>query len=109
MMYIDFPVGEKTYKLRLTTRATVGLEKQIGVNPLLIFGANGDTIPTITVMVSVLHASLQALEHGISMMDAYDIFDNWLADGHTATEFIAVIMEIYKTSGLIQGEKSKNA
>ena len=105
MMYVDFCAGGKEYKLRLTTRATIALEKQIGCNPLLIFG-NGDTIPTITTMVAVLHASLQQLEHGITLNDAYDIFDCWLEDGHIMTEFIPVIMEIYKVSGLVQQDKA---
>ena len=110
MMYVDFSAGNKQYKLRLTTRAIVSLEKALGCNPLTIFG-KGDTIPTITVMVNVLHASLQAYEHGITMEKAYDIFDSYLADGNTITDFIPVIFAIYKQSGLIgedAGEDEKN-
>lgn len=103
MNYVDFTAGNNAYKLRLTTRSIVALEKQMGCNPLAIFG-NGDKIPTITTMVQILHASLQTLEHGITLDKAYDIFDTWLADGHAMTDFIAVIIEIYKASGLIQGE-----
>lgn len=105
MNYVDFTAGNKEYKLRLGTREIVVLEKQLGCNPLTIFG-NGDTIPTITTMVNVLHASLQQLNHGITLNDAYDIFDAYLADGHTMTEFIPVIIEIYKMSGLIANEKN---
>ncbi len=105
MMYIDFQAGGKEYKLRLTTRAIVTLEKTVGCNPLAIFGA-GDTIPTITTMVSVLHASLQQYQHGITMNDAYDIFDAYLADGHAMTDFIPVILDIYRESGLIPHEKA---
>ena len=100
MNYIDFEVGNKTYKLRLSTRNIVLLEKQLGCNPLNIFGG-GETIPSITDMVSILHSSLQQYNHGINMNDAYDIFDDYIADGHTATDFIPVIMEIYKVSGII--------
>lgn len=109
MNYIEFPVKEKTYKLRLNTRSTISLEKQLGCNPVAIFGS-GDTIPTITVMVRILHASLQALEHGISLDDAYDIFDAWLADGHVMTDFITIIIDIYKASGIIKdtSEAAKN-
>lgn len=112
MNYIDFEAGNKTYKLRLNTRNIVLLEKQLGCNPLNIFGANYDTVPTITVMVAILHASLQQYNHGISLNDAYDIFDEYLADGHATTDFIPVIMEIYKASGIIPketGSVEKNA
>lgn len=107
MMYYDFKAGDKEYKLRLSTRAIVALEKSIGCNPLMIFG-NGDTVPTITVMVAVLHASLQQMNHGITLNDAYDIFDEYLADGNAPTDFIQVIIEIYQVSGLIPKENEKN-
>lgn len=104
MNYIDFQVKDKTYKLRLSTRNVVSLEKTLGCNPVAIFGS-GDTIPTITVMVRILHASLQALEHGISVDSAYDIFDEWLEDGHVMTDFIPIIIDIYKASGIIKDDK----
>lgn len=112
-MYVNFEAGNKAYKLRLNTRSIVLLEKQLGCNPLSIFGANNDTIPTVTVMVSVLHAALQQYNHGISLNDAYDIFDDYLADGNSSTDFIMVLLDIYKASGLIpsdkEGKEEKNA
>lgn len=109
MMYVDFSAGNKDYKLRLNTRNIVALEKQLGCNPLTIFG-NGETMPTITTLVQVLYASLQQYNHGITLNDAYDIFDEYLADGNTMTDFLPVLIEVYKVSGLIKTEDtgSKN-
>ena len=109
MNYVEFHAGDKDYRLKLSTRSTVSLEKQLGCNPVAIFGS-GDTIPTITTMVRILHASLQSYEHGITLDDAYDIFDKWLEDGHVMTDFIAVIIDIYKASGILKDteEASKN-
>jgi hypothetical protein len=104
MLYYDFEAGNKAYKLRLNTRNIVALEQKLCGNPVSIFG-KGDTIPTISVMVAVLHASLQQYHHGISQDDAYDIFDAYLADGHSMTDFIPVIIGIYKASGIIGEEK----
>lgn len=103
MMYFDFEAGGKAYKLRLNTRNTIALEKQLGCNPLAIFG-NGESIPTVTAMVNVLHASLQPYHHGITLNDAFDIFDSYLNDGNSATDFINIILEVYKVSGLIKVE-----
>ena len=75
MMYVDFHAGNNDYKLRLSIRNTVALEKQLGCNPLTIFG-NGDVMPTITIMVAILHASLQQYQHGISMSDAENSFES---------------------------------
>lgn len=110
MMYYDFEAGNKAYKLRLNTRGIVSLEKRLGCNPLAIFG-NGESMPTLTSMVEVLHASLQSYHHGITIDDAYDIFDAYLEDGNSMTDFVKVILEIYKASGIIKeqsGEDTKN-
>lgn len=107
MMYVDFTAGNKEYKLRLSTRNIVNLEKQLGGNPLSIFG-NGEELPTITQMVKVLYSSLIQLNHGITLDNAYDIFDSYLADGHAATEFIPVILDIYRVSGIISGGKGED-
>ena len=110
MLYKDFEVKETTYKLRLATRNIVMLENAIKCNPLSIFG-NGDKIPEVSTMVTILWASLQQYHHGIGMNEAYDIFDKYLED-HTMTDFIPVILDIYKVSGLIANNKEddiKNA
>ena len=101
MNYIDFEVGGKVYKLRINTRNTVTLEKALGCNPLAIFG-NGDKLPTITEMVNILYAAMQQYNHGVTLNDTYDIFDNWIADGNATTDFIKVIIDIYKVSGIIK-------
>ena len=106
-MFVNFEVKGESYKLRLTTRQIVLLEKQLGCNPLSIFG-DGDTSPTITAMVAVLHASLQQYNHNISLTDAYNLFDDYLAEGHTMVEFIPIIFEVYKESGLIPKDKADN-
>lgn len=106
MNYLDFKAGNKEYKLRLNTRNVVSLEKALGCNPISIFG-NGDKIPTITIMVKILHASLQQYQHSITLDDAYDIFDAWLDDNHVMTDFIPLIVELYKISGIIKNDTAK--
>lgn len=103
MLYLDFTAGNQQYKLRLSTRNIVLLEKQLGCNPLMIFN-DGDTIPTITQMVNILYVSLLQYNHGITLDKAYDIFDTYLDDGHTVIDFINVILELYKVSGIIKDD-----
>lgn len=110
MNYIDFEAGNKSYKLRLNTRNIVALEKTLGRNPMAIFFEGSDErIPTITEMVAILHASLQQYNHGITMNDCFDIFDEYIAE-HSTMEFIKVIMEVYQASGLMpkNEEEAKN-
>lgn len=109
MLYTEFIVGDKTYKLRLNTRNIITLENTIKCNPLSIFGS-GDSIPSISTMVQILWCSLQQFQHSYNLNDAYDIFDEYLQE-HTMTDFIPVILDIYKVSGLIAKDKEdgKNA
>lgn len=110
MIYKEFKTKEQEYKLALNTSAICQLEKKINCNPIAIFG-EGDTIPTVTIMVAVLHASLQKFHHGIKESEAANIFDEWLEDGNTITDFVPVIIDIYKVSGLLKAEEEeeKNA
>lgn len=111
MNSIDFIVGDKTYQLSLTTRSVVQLERQLGCNPISIFLDGEEArIPSVTEMVNVLHAALQRFNHGIDMNNAYTIFDNYLDEGHTITDFIPIIVDLYKVSGLMpKDEDPKNA
>ena len=61
-------------------------------------------------MIQILTASLQKFEHGFTEKDAAELFDKWLEEGNSITDFITVIVEIYKASGLIrtQEEERKN-
>lgn len=110
MLYTELTIKDRTYKLRLATRNIVALEKAIGCNPLSIF-ADGAEIPSVTTMVQILFHSLQKYEHGIGLEDAFGIFDAYL-DEHSMTDFISVILDIYKVSGIMRdgsGEDEKNA
>lgn len=100
MLYHDFEAGNKSYKLRINTRNIIQLEKSLGCNPLGIFG-DGETVPTVTSMVVVLHAALQQYQHSVTMDEAFNIFDAYIEDGHNITDFVHVILAIYQVSGII--------
>ena len=103
MQYVDFEAGGNAYQLRLNTRNTVALEKLLGKNPVMAVFGNGEELPTVTSMVQVLHMALQERHHGMSLEKTYDIFDAYLADGHTPMDFINVVLDVYKTAGLLSG------
>lgn len=103
MLYYDFEAGNNAYKLRLGIRNIVNLEKSLGCNPLMVFG-RGDRVPTITEMVAILHYSLQAYHHGVTLEKSYEIFEDYLNAGNQVTDFIPVIIGIYRASGLMKPE-----
>lgn len=106
-MYFDFEAGNKAYKLTLTTKAIMALESKIGCNPMMVFGS-GNRIPTVTEMVHILHNSLTTYQHGITFDGAAKIFDEWLEESHTPTDFIAIIIKIYKASGIMPRDEESS-
>ena len=106
MMYTEITVGKKTLKLRLTTRTIVALEKKLGKNPLSIFnGMQHMEMPLVSDIVMLLHASLQALEHGYTEDMVYDLYDEYIEEGHNIRDVIDVIYEVFQVSGLIKREE----
>ena len=106
MIYTLFTVGEKEYKCRLTAKSCVDLEKRIGGNPLNIFTKIRDNseMPRLQDMMYILHASLQAYNHGITLDDTYEIYDEFINNGNSLMELIPIIIEIFKVSGFFKEE-----
>lgn len=106
MLFTTFKTKDKEYKLRLNVKALVNLEQRLGKNPISIFmGIKKDELPRMEDMLIIFHESLQSLEHGITMDEVYDIYDSYIEEGNTYVDFIAVILDIFKTSGIIKEEK----
>lgn len=110
MMYTIFNVGNKEYKCRLTARACVDLEKRMGGNPMNIFMEikKSNALPKLEDIILILHASMQSLEHGISIDDVYKIYDEYVDNGNGLMELMPVIIEIFKVSGFFKDEKENS-
>lgn len=110
MIYTIFNVGSKEYKCRLTAKACVDLEKRMGGNPINIFAEMAKTkrFPAIQDLIYILHASLQAFEHGISIDDVYALYDEYVDEGNGLMEVTALIQEIFKVSGFFKEEDKAN-
>lgn len=108
-MFTELQIGNETYKLRLTTRSLVELEKSLGYNPLQMFmQIDSDVLPKVTDIVALLHASMQALQHGISIDKTYDLLDEYLAE-HTLWDIIPVVMDVFKECGFIERDAEVEA
>lgn len=105
MLYTELLIGKKELKLRLDARSCVALEKKLGKSPLAIFmdSQDGD-LPKLEDLISVLHASLQKYNKGYTEEKTYDLYDSFVEDGKTFTEFIPIVMDIFKVSGFFKEE-----
>ncbi len=108
MLYTTLTVKDRDYKLRLNAKSCVDLEKKLGTNPINVFidmASDNVKLPSIDTLITILHYSLQALEHGITMDKTYEIYDNFIEDGHQMSDLYLVIVEVFKVSGLIREEE----
>ena len=85
-MFYELEVGDTVYKLRLTTRALITIEKELGYNPIQMFMNIGrNNIPKLYEIMIILHGMLISLQHGITLDKTYDIFDKYTEEGRRKT------------------------
>ena len=104
MLYETITIGGRDYKARLTARALVDLEKILGTSPINVFiemGQKEGYLPDLEVLILIFHASLQAMEHGITVDKAYDLYDTMVDEGKTIADLLNFIVEVFQASGLI--------
>lgn len=116
MLYKEFTIKDKEYKAVLNAAASVMAEEKLGENPLNVIAqvADSNQLPELKKLLIILHASLQKYHHGISLNDTYDLYDEFIEDGHELAELIPIIIDIFEISGYFKKpdkekkSKSKN-
>lgn len=111
MLYTTVKIKEHEYKLRLNAKNAVQLERKLGKHPLsVLMDLQGEQLPKIEDIITILHASLQCYQHEITEDNTYDIYDEFTEE-HGIEDVINLIVEIYKTAGFIPKDvdvKEKN-
>lgn len=101
-MYIELTIGGEVYKLRLTTRASIALEKALGYNPIsMLMDIDNGKMPKMNDVLIMLQAMLQTYHHGYSMEKVYELFDKYIDDGKSMFDLIPVFVEVFQQSGYI--------
>lgn len=104
-MFTELTIGGETYILRVTTSATMQIEKNLGYSPMDIFmRAAEEKLPTTTELVYLLHGCLISMNHGFTVAKTADLLDAYIADGHNQFEIFAPIVEVFKNAGYLPGE-----
>lgn len=106
MLYTTLTVKDIDYKCRLNARACVDLEKKLGTNPLNLFMeiANTSKLPELNTLITILQASLAQYQHGMTIDKTYELYDNFVDEGHNMMDLIPVIMDVFKVSGFFPEE-----
>lgn len=101
-MYSELVINGNSYKLRLTTKNSVQLEKALGYNPIsMLMDIDDGKMPKLGDMLLMLQAMLQPFHHGMTMDKVYDLFDEYVADGHNMFDLLPVFIEVFQNCGFI--------
>ena len=94
------------YDCKLTTRALLGIEKDLGNNPVNLIFNNGE-LPQLNIMLKILYYSARKENPQIkSFDDIIDIYDEYLKDGGSLSGLAQFIVELIENSGMI-GDKEE--
>jgi hypothetical protein len=105
-MFTELIIGGNAYKLRLNTKASVALEKALGYNAISMFmDIDNGVMPKLGDILIVLHAMLQPMNHGISVDKVYELFDQYVAEGHNMYDLIPIFVEVFQESGYMPTAK----
>lgn len=114
MLYTTITIKGREYKLRLDAKNSVMLERKLGKSPLALFMDSTNSVPMLDDLIEIFAASLNKYQHGITLEATYDLYDEYIEEGGSFTEFIPVILDVFKTSGyfkeeqMAEGEQGKN-
>jgi len=102
--YVPWFVGDTEYRLKLTTNAIVKLENKYGSNILSIVSPE-EGLPPIGSLLTVIQASMEKFEHGLSFSNVTDIYDKYVEDGGDMTTLMEeVIMPLLSNGGFFTQE-----
>lgn len=107
-MFTELIIGGETYKLKLTTKASVSLERALGYNPItMLMDIEKGKMPKLNDVLIMLQAMLTTYHHGINMDKVFDLFDEYVAEGGSMFDLIPVFVQVFEQSGYISSSKSE--
>lgn len=119
--YKILTVGDKEYKLKLNTNATILIEDKLGGNILdgvlalqgssdIAVDAKGNVktkniskmpIPSLKYCVTILWGALQKFHHGMTFNKTCDLVDEYIEEGKTQLDLFGDVMDLLTESGIL--------
>lgn len=107
-MFTELIINGEIYKLRLTTKASVSLERALGYNPItMLMDIEKGKMPKLNDVLIMLQAMLTTYHHNMNMERVFDLFDEYVADGGSLFDLIPVFVKVFEQSGYISSSSNK--
>lgn len=100
-------VGEREYKLKLTTQMIEKLENKYRSNMLSLVMDSG--IPPLSIMLTIAQAAMAPWQHGVGYSEVKKIYSNWVDNGgDQMTFFSSIIMPTLAVSGFFTEKQAES-
>lgn len=112
MNYATFKVKDKEYKAKINARGIIELERFLGTNPVnvILTMSDSEEVPSVEKMLKIIQVSVATFTPSFKMSDAYDLYDEFIEDGHAMADLVQIVVDIFKASGFLKkDEEEKNA
>ena len=97
LAFAFWEVKGESYKCKLKTTGVIELENKYNRSLLSIISGE---MPSLTVMLQIMHTAIKPWNHSISINDMYNLFDAYTEDNGSQIEFYTgPFMEMCKVSG----------
>jgi hypothetical protein len=101
-MFTELTINGEIYKLRLTTKASVSLERALGYNPItMLMDIEKGKMPKLNDILIMLQAMLTTYHHNMNMERVFDLFDEYVAEGGSMFDLIPIFVKVFEQSGYI--------
>lgn len=101
---VEFKVNDnEVYQLRLRTIDTIKLEQKLNKNVMDIFmDLSNNKLPKLNDLLMVLvYAGKANHQFEFNEKNIYSVYDRYLESGHSMFDLIPIIVDVFKTNGLI--------
>lgn len=103
--WVVWTVGEEDFRLKLSSSELVNLEEKLKCGNLLNVIMNSDNLPPLKTMLTVVSGAMKKFNHGVKESTVYDLYDEWLEEGHSMIEFYSgIFLPVFTVSGFFSQE-----
>lgn len=107
--YIEWNVGENTYKLKLSTQAIVDIERHYNNRSLISLVGDNEVVTSFDFMCNLFYFSSKKYEK-LKVSDIYDLIDEYLEEEKTVEELNGeVLMPLIESCGFFGKAEKKDS
>jgi hypothetical protein len=100
---------DEEYKLFLQGTQIAELETKLGGRNLMTYMGDGQSVmPSLRVMIMMIHGAMARYHHGIKLSDVYSMYDRYIENGGSMVGLYSdVIIPLLQVSGFFRNQQTE--